>query len=192
MKIILASASERRRELLKWLVNDFEIIVSNEEEVLEDGLSIEKQSQKLAYIKAKSVFDKTTGNRIVIGSDTMVYKDNKLYGKPKDNNDAFNMLKTLSNSMHEVITSLCVLIQDGDEYKEYVTYDIAKMYLKEMSDEEINNWINNNYVLDKAGSYALQTKFSVFVKKIDGNFTTIVGFPIHKLYDIIKNYIKVA
>ena len=190
MKFILASGSERRRELLKWLIKDFEIIVSNEEEVLEDGLSIEEQSKKLAYIKAKSVFDKTTGDRIVIGSDTMVYKDNKLYGKPKDNNDAINMLKTLKNSMHEVITSLCVLIQDGSEYKEYVTYDIAKMYLKNMTDEEIKNWVTNNYVLDKAGSYALQTKFSVFVEKIDGNFTTIVGFPIHKLYDIIKNYIK--
>ena len=189
MKFILASGSERRRELLKWLVPDFEIIISDEEEVLEEGLPIEEQSKKLAYLKAKSVFDKTDGDRIVIGSDTMVYKDNKLYGKPNDNEDAFNMLKTLQNSMHEVITSLCVLIQEGNEYKEYITYDIAKLYLKEMSDEEIRNWVTNNYVLDKAGSYALQSKFSVFVDKLEGNYTTIVGFPIHKLYDIIKKYI---
>ncbi len=189
MKIILASASERRKELLKWLTPNFEIIVSNEEEIIEKELSIPEQSQKLAYIKAKSVFDKTSGNRIVIGSDTMVVKDNKLYGKPKDNNDAINMLHTLKNSSHEVITSLCVLIQDKNTYEEHITYDIAKLYLKDMTDEEIEKWVTTNYVLDKAGSYALQTKFSVFVDKIEGNFTTIVGFPIHKLYDIIKKYL---
>jgi septum formation protein len=91
--------------------------------------------------------------------------------------------------MHEVITSLCVLIQDGNEHKEYITYDIAKVYLKNMSDEEIENWVYNNKVLDKAGAYAIQGNFSVFVDKIDGNYNTIVGLPIHKLYDIIKKYI---
>ena len=189
MKIILASESERRKELLKYITSDFEINVSDIDESLEEGLSIEEQSKRLAYLKAKAVFDKTQGDRLVIGSDTMVYKDNKLYGKPIDNQDAINMLKTLNNSMHEVITSLCVLVQDGEEYKEYITYDIAKVYLKNMSDEEIENWVYNNKVLDKAGAYAIQGKFSVFVDKLDGNYNTIVGLPIHKLYDIIKKYI---
>lgn len=189
MRIILASNSERRKEFLKLLTNNFEIIPSNTDETLQNGLSIEDQSMKLAYLKAKSVFDSTTGNRIVIASDTMVIKDNKLYGKPKDNNDAFNMLKILKNSPHQVITSLSVLIQNGDKYEEHTTFDIATLYLKDMSDKEILDWINSQNVLDKAGSYALQSKFAVFVDKIDGNYTTIIGFPIHKLYDIIKKYL---
>jgi septum formation protein len=190
MDIILASNSERRKELLKLLTTNYKVIPSNIDESLEDGLEIEKQSMKLAYLKAKFVFDKTCGDRIVIGSDTMVIKNNKLYGKPKDNNDAFNMIKNLQNSMHQVITSLSVLIQEGNNYEEHTTFDIAKVYLKYMADEEILNWINSENVLDKAGGYAIQSKFSVFVNKIDGNENTIIGFPIHKLYDIIKKYLK--
>lgn len=189
MNIILASNSERRKELLKLLTTNYKVIPSYIDETLEDGLTIENQSMRLAYLKAKSIFNKTYGDRIVIGSDTMVIKNNKLYGKPKDNKDAFNMIKTLQNSMHEVITSLSVLIQDGANYEEHNTFDIAKVYLKPMIDEEILNWINSQNVLDKAGGYAIQSKFGVFVNKIDGNENTIIGFPIHKLYDIIKKYL---
>ena len=95
MKIILASQSPRRKELMDLLNINYEIIVSNADETLEKGLTIEEQAKKLSYIKAKTVFDKTSGDRIVIGSDTMVVKNGKIYGKPKDNQDAFKMLKEL-------------------------------------------------------------------------------------------------
>lgn len=191
MKIILASGSPRRKELLKLVVDDFEIMVSGVDETLEEGLTPEEQAARLAYIKAKDVFDKTDEDRIVIGSDTMVFKDNKLYGKPKDRSDAFNMIKELTSGTrtHEVITGLCVLVSKDGEVKEYRTYDKAKIFFKEMSDDEINKWLDTGNGMDKAGSYGVNTEFGVHVEKIDGNYTTVIGFPIHKLYDILKEYI---
>lgn len=111
MKIILASGSPRRRELLEMMSLKFETKPSNSDETFEEGLSIAEQSKRLAYIKAKSVFDETTGDRAVIGSDTMVIKDNKIYGKPHTREQAIEMLRDLSNSKHQVITSICVISQ---------------------------------------------------------------------------------
>lgn len=189
MRIILASQSPRRRELLDLIKIKYEVIPSNEDETFEEGLSIEEQSKRLAYIKAKSVFNKTEGDRIVIGSDTMVIYNNKVYEKPKDVEDARRMINDLKNQKHQVITSLCVLISKGNEYKEYIDYDIAEVYLKDISEDDIEKWINEGSPLDKAGAYAAQTEFAVHVDKIVGNYSTIVGLPVHKLYDVIKEYI---
>lgn len=189
MKIILASQSPRRKELMDLMGLNYEVIVSHADETFEDGLKIEEQSKRLGYIKAKAVFDKTQGDRIVIGSDTMVLKGNEVLEKPKNKEDAIRMLNLLKNTDHRVITSLTVLIQDGDKYTEYVDYDIAKVYFKDMSEKEILKWIEEGNPYDKAGGYAIQSKFGVFVDKIEGNYFTVVGLPIHKLYDVIKNYI---
>ena len=97
MRIILASKSPRRKELMDLLGIDYEIIVSNVDETLEEGLSLEEQSKRLAFIKAKAVFDKIEGDKIVIGSDTIVVKDGKIYGKPKDREDAINMINSIKN-----------------------------------------------------------------------------------------------
>lgn len=189
MKIILASQSPRRKELMDLMGLNYGVIVSYADETFEDGLTIEEQSKRLGYIKAKAVFDKTQGDRIVIGSDTMVLKGNEVLEKPKNKEDAIRMLNLLKNTDHRVITSLTVLIQDGDKYTEYVDYDIAKVYFKDMSEKEILKWIEEGNPYDKAGGYAIQSKFGVFVDKIEGNYFTVVGLPIHKLYDVIKNYI---
>lgn len=186
MKIILASKSPRRKELLTLMGLDYDVIVSDVDESFEKGLSLEEQSKRLAYIKAKAVFERTKGNRIIIGSDTMVIKNGNLYGKPKDKNDAINMLNNLKNTFHEVITSLCVLVEKNGEYKEYLTYDTAKVYFKNMTEKEIYRWIESGNPYDKAGGYAIQSAFGVFVDKIEGNYFTVVGLPIHKLYDILK------
>lgn len=111
MKIILASQSPIRKELLTQMELEAEVIVSNVDETFEEGLTIEEQSKKLAYKKTKKVFEETQGNRIVIGADTMIIKDNKVYGKPKDKQDAINMLNELKNTSHTAITSLCVMIE---------------------------------------------------------------------------------
>lgn len=186
MKIILASASSRRKELLDMMGLKFEVKVSNSDETFEEGLSIEEQSKRLAYIKAKSIFDETSGDRIVIGSDTMVLKDEKVYGKPKDRKEAMEMLEDLSNSKHRVITSICVISQKGSEYKEQIDYDIAEVYFKKMTREEIETWIDRDQPYDKAGAYAVQSEFGVHIEKINGNYFTVVGLPIHKLYDMLK------
>ena len=123
MRIILASKSPRRKELMDLIVKNYEIIVSDVDETHVGNLKIEEESKRLAYIKAKKVFNETTGDRIVIGSDTMVIKDNVVYEKPKDNEDAKRMLRELQGEKHEAITSLCVLIQENGIYKEYIDYD---------------------------------------------------------------------
>lgn len=189
MKIILASQSPRRKELLDLMGLNYEVIVSNADEKLEDGLAIEEQSKKISYVKAKTVFDKTSGDRIVIGSDTIVVKNNKIYGKPKDELDAKNMLLEFKNSKVQVITSFAVLLEDGEKYKEYIDYDIADIYIKDMTDEEIDKWIQTGDAMDKAGAFAIQSEFCVFIDKIVGNYTTVVGLPVHKLYECLKEYI---
>ena len=189
MKVILASKSPRRKELMELLGIKYEIIVSEAEEILEEGLTIEEQSKRLGYIKAKAVFDKTSGDRIVIGSDTMVVKDGKLFGKPKDKQDAINMLNILKNDRHQVITSIAILIEKDGKYEEHIDCDIAEVYVSDMNDEEIEKWIEIGNVYDKAGAYAIQSEFGVFVDKIEGNYSTVIGLPINKVYKILKQYI---
>ena len=192
MNIILASGSPRRKELLKLIVPKFEVIVSNEDETLEGKITPQEQATRLSYIKAKNVYNRTTGDRIIIGSDTMVVKQGKIYGKPQNRKQAKEMIEELlsGDRTHKIITGLSVMIQKNGEYSEFKTFDEVKVYFKEISDEEIENWINTGNAMDKAGAYGIQNEFCVFIEKIEGNYTTAVGLPTHRLYDIIKNYIK--
>jgi len=191
MKYILASGSPRRRELLKYIVKDFEIQVSGIDETLIDGLTPAEQVTRLAYIKARDIFERTNGDRIVIGSDTVVTRNGKIYGKPKDNANAKAMINEFleGDRTHSIMTGLCVLIEKDGTYKEYKTYDEVKVFLKDISDEDIDRWIATGKAMDKAGAYAIQDEFGVHIDKIEGNYYTIVGLPIHKLYDIIKPYV---
>lgn len=193
MKIILASKSPRRREILSMITDNFEVIVSNVDETIDKKLTNEEQVKHLAYIKAKAVFDETKnmGDRIVIGSDTIVVKDGKIYGKPKNHDDAFNMLSDLKNAKHEVMTGLCVMIQKEGKTTEILDIDITSVYINDISEKELEKWIATNEAYDKAGGYAIQGKFGVFIEKIEGNYFTVVGLPIHKVYKAIKAYIDV-
>lgn len=192
MRIILASGSPRRKELLKLVVPKFEIIVSNIDEKLKEGLTPQEQASRLAYIKAKDIYDKTNGDRIVIGADTIVSKKEKIYGKPKDKNKAKQMINELleGDKVHSIITGLSVIIDKNGEYNEYKIFDEVKVFLKNMSQNEIDDWINTGNAMDKAGAYGIQNEFCVFVDKIEGNYTSAVGLPTHKLYDIIKKEVK--
>lgn len=189
MRVILASGSPRRKELLSSITNDLEVIVSNCDESFKDGLNIEEQSKQIAFAKAKAVFDETSGDRLVIGSDTMVLKGEKVYGKPKNKEDAFNMLTELQNNMHKVITSISVLIQKGEKYIEYIDYDISKVYISKMDSDEIYKWLATGKAMDKAGAYAVQEDFRKYVEKIEGNYDTIMGLPTHMVYNILKQYL---
>lgn len=134
---------------------------------------------------------KTSGDRIVIGSDTIVTKKGKIYGKPKSRENAIQMIKELleGDRTHSVITGLSILIEKDGVYKEYKTFDEVKVFLKEMSEQEIEKWVDSGKAMDKAGAYGIQNEFCVFVDKIDGNYTSIVGLPTQKVYDVLKNYI---
>lgn len=187
MRIILASGSPRRKELLQLVVPKFEIIVSKVAERLLEEITVEEQVTNLAYKKAISVFSQTDGNRIVIGADTIVVKNGKIYGKPKDKKQAKEFIKELleGDKEHYIITGLSILMHKDGQTKEYNTYDKVKVYLKDISDEEIESWIETGNAMDKAAAYGIQNEFCVFVEKIEGNYTTAVGLPTHKVYDII-------
>ena len=189
MRVILASKSPRRKELMDLLGIDYEIIVSEADETIEEGLTLEEQSKRLGLVKAKAVFDQTSGDRIVIGSDTLVVKDGKLFGKPKDREDAINMINAIKNDKHQVITSVAILVQKDGEYKEYLDCDITDVYVADMTDKEIESWIDTGKAYDKAGAYAIQLEFAKHIEKIDGSYSSMVGLPINKVYNILKEYI---
>ena len=191
MKIILASQSPRRREILSMITHNFEVIVSNVDEVIDKTLTNEEQVKHLAYIKAKAVFDETKalGDRIVIGSDTIVVKDGKIYGKPKNHEEALTMLNDLKNAKHEVMTGLCIIMQKDGKIIENLDIDITSVYINDISQKEMDDWIATNEAYDKAGGYAIQGKFGVFIEKIEGNYFTVVGLPVQKVYQAIKAYL---
>lgn len=191
MKVILASASPRRKELLQLIVPDFEIIVSGADETLEEGLTPQEQVTRLAHIKAKSIYESTIGDRIIIGSDTIVTKNGKIYGKPKSREHAKIMLNELleGDKVHSIMTGLSIIIEKDGECKEYNTFDEIKVYFKDISDKEIEKWLDTGNAMDKAAAYGIQNEFCVFIEKIEGNYTSAVGLPTQKVYDIIKEYI---
>ena len=188
MKIILASKSPRRKELMDLLNINYEVIVSDADETLEDGLSMEEQSKRLALIKAKAVFDETNGDRIVIGADTLVYKGNKKLGKPGNIENTIKMLNELKNTTHQVCTGIAVLAQKGDIYNEFVDCSSTSIHMKDLTDSEIEEWIATGKAFDKAGGYAIQDEFAKFIDKIDGNYSSVVGLPIDMVYDAIKKF----
>ncbi len=188
MRIILASSSPRRQELMKLLDVPFEVMTKSVDETFSGNQSIYEQSMEISERKAMAVYENIKDDVIVIGSDTVVVFNNKIYGKPKDYNDAFRMLKEFSNNTHEVLSSLCLLVRkDGREYKE-LTYDKCDVTIDEMEDKEIEEWINNNDVYTKAGAYAIQEGFGKYIKNVSGDYFSIVGFPVHKLYNLLKKY----
>ena len=191
MKIILASGSPRRKELLKLVIPQFDIMISGVDEKIEKNLTVEQQVTKLSYIKAKDIYDKTDGDRIIIGADTIVVKNNKIYGKPKNKEDAKQIIKELldGDRTHRVLTGLTIIYEKDGEYQEYKLYDEAKIFLKNITDEEIEKWIATGNAMDKAGAYGIQNEFCVHVEKVEGNYMTVLGLPVHKLYDIIKGLI---
>ena len=187
MKIILASKSPRRKELLELMgIQDFEVKVSNVDETLKENLTIQEQIKDLAHRKAKAVLDTMSEDCIVIGADTIVVKNGKIYGKPKTKQEAYEMLKELSNDIHQVVTGVCVLKQENGKVTCYVDEDTTQIEIKPLTDQEIIDWINSGEAMDKAGAYAIQGKFAVHIHKMNGNYHSVMGLPINKLYDIMK------
>lgn len=186
MKVILASQSPRRAALLDLAKVDFEVMPSNYEEKIKSGANIEEQAKELAYGKALDVFNNTQGDRAIIGADTIVVKNNKVYGKPKDRAEAIKMLRELQGDYHIVYTSLSILIEYHEEYKEYKELCKTMIEVVPMTDAEIIEYVDSEEPYDKAGAYAIQSYFSRYIEKIDGNYMSVIGLPIDKVYKILK------
>ena len=183
MKIILASNSPRRKELLSKNNIDFEIIKSNVDEVIDLKKTVLENVMELAKIKCLDVYNKNI-DRVVLAADTIVALDNKIYGKPKNEDDAFKMLEELSDNTHEVITAVCVASSKGID----VDYSISKVTFKKMSKEEIKEYIDTKEPMDKAGSYAIQGIGSKFILSYDGEFDNIVGLPMKLVLEMLKKH----
>ena len=185
MDIVLASASPRRQELLTRLTNDFQIIVSNfdESSVKYDGNVCEYVST-LALNKAKGVLDSVTNHSVIIGCDTIVFYNNNILGKPKDEEDAYSMLKMLSNEVHFVYSSIAII--DSKTKNTKVECVCTEVKFMSLSDDIINEYIKTGEPLDKAGAYGIQDKGALFVEKINGCYYNVVGLSINRLYSMLK------
>lgn len=188
MKIILASKSPRRKALMDLAGFDYEILISDVDETIDEEMTLEKKSIEIAFRKAKSIFDNTQGDRIIIAADTLVIKDDEAFGKPKTRQEAISMLKKLQGAMHKIYTSLVVLVENKGEYKEYKELFPVEVFVKTIDTNEIENYVDVNFddVYDKAGAYAIQGRFSIFIDKIIGSYSSALGLPIQRVYDILK------
>ena len=188
MKVILASASPRRKEILQNTKLNFDIQKSDIEEVILENESPEAMVVRLAYEKAFDVAKRNT-DRLVIGADTIVALDNEVLGKPKDQNEAYQMIKRLSNKTHKVITGISLInLKENKIIKDYV---VSFVTFKDLSEDSIKDYINTNESLDKAGAYGIQGYGALLVKNIQGDYFNIVGLPISKLSDLLKDHFDI-
>lgn len=185
MKIILASQSPRRAALLDLAQIEYEIFPSNFEEKI-NTFDIEEKSKELAYGKALDVFNNTQGDRTIIGADTFVVKNNKIYGKPVDRSDAIKMLRELQGGTYTAYTSLSILIEYRGKYKEFKEVQKVDVTISSMTDAEIIEYVDSEEPYDKAGAHAIQSCFAKFIEKIDGDYMSVIGLPINRVYKILK------
>ena len=178
-KIILASGSPRRQQFLKDLDLEFEIRLKDIEEIYPENLKAEEITNYLAELKASAFEGEILVNEILVTSDTLVWLNGKAIGKPKDYDDAFQILKLLSNQTHEVITSVCF----KTNLKTETIFDITKVSFKVLSDVEIHYYLKKYKPFDKAGAYGIQDWIGlVGITKIEGSYTNVVGLPTEKVY----------
>jgi len=185
MKIILASASPRRKEILKKITNNFIVYPSNfDESSIPINNNVEEYCKNLALQKAIDISNKFP-SKYVIGADTIVYCNNKILGKPKNNLDAKKHLLLLSNKKHIVYTGVAVVNKSKIIQKSFI--DKTSVLFHKLDINDINYYIKNYKPFDKAGSYAIQDWSSIFVKKINGCFYNVVGFPLSKFHKLFSS-----
>lgn len=181
MRVILASASPRRKELLKKIFDVFEIIPSEVEETYPEKIEVNEIPVYLADKKATSVFVENP-DALVIASDTVVLLDDMILGKPSDKNDAFFMLSMLSGKQHKVVTGVAVIYRNMK-----ITMNVeTAVNFYDLSKREILEYIETGEPMDKAGAYGIQGYGSKFVKSIIGDYNNVVGLPVSALYQTLK------
>ncbi|MDV7696647.1 Maf family nucleotide pyrophosphatase [Chryseobacterium soli] len=182
MKILLASQSPRRKELLSSLGFDFEVIKIDCEEILPEHIEIKDAASYLSELKADT-FENLAEDEVLITADTIVAINDTILGKPKDAADARKMLLELSGKTHQVYTGITIKTSS----KMITETDVADVELEILSDEEIEYYIQNYKPFDKAGSYGIQEWLGMAkIKKLSGSFYTIMGLPTHLVYKILK------
>ncbi|MGL4738654.1 MAG: Maf family protein [Cellulosilyticaceae bacterium] len=182
-KVILASGSPRRKELMKLIPVPFDVAVKEVDETLIEGLSAEENVMQLAKKKALAVAQ-SFKEQWVLGCDTVVICDGQILGKPRDEVHAKEMLGLLSGRAHEVVTGVCMVKQDEDKVELF--FDRTIVYFKELSDREVSYYIETREPMDKAGAYGIQGYASIFISRIEGDYYNVMGLPIQLVYDYLK------
>ncbi len=189
-QFILASNSPRRREILTMLGIDFEVIVSDCDENIENGLSPNTAVCELARRKAEAVFRDlpNADNCIVLGSDTMVWDGTRPLGKPKDKDDAYNTLMSLSDKEHSVFTGIALIGNIDGKTVSVSEAAETKVVFAELSEAEVRSYVDSGEPLDKAGSYGIQGRGGIFVKELHGDYYNVVGLPISLMRQMLKRH----
>lgn len=177
-KIILASGSPRRKELLRQIGVTFEVVKAEGEEIITSSVPTEAV-QELSMQKAREVADKCDGT-VIIGADTVVAADGQILGKPKSREDAVHMLGMLQGRDHEVITGVTVILKNSGKVLNFA--EVTKVHVFPMTRTQIENYADSGEPMDKAGAYGIQGLFAVYVSGIEGDYNNVVGLPIGRLY----------
>lgn len=185
MRIILASASPRRRELMKLIIEDFTAVSTNCDETLPCGISPLEASKYLAELKARSVSEQYQDS-VIIGCDTTVICNGKLLGKPQDNKQCREFLYMLSGRIHQVATGCCIIC--GDVIRSFTV--VTDVTFRKLSDEDIMWYISTDEPYDKAGGYGIQGRGALLIEKINGDYFNVVGLPVSRLNQELKLFIK--
>lgn len=185
INIILASKSPRRQELLSQIGIEYSVFGTDFDEtsVIYDGTNIDKYVIELAKGKCEEAL-KHNKHKIILGADTVVFYKNKILGKPKDKKEAFEYLKELSNDIHKVITG--VYIHNDINNKSVSKAVFTEVKVQNLSDEEIEWYINSDTVLDAAGAYRIQKGFSRYIEYIKGSYSNVVGLPVNAVYNLLR------
>ncbi len=184
-KIILASKSPRRKALMEGLGIEFEQRTKETDESFPATLTPEEVAGYLSEKKAKAFTGEMKSSELIIASDTIVVMNGEILGKPKDYLEALQMLQKLSGNMHQVFTAVTIM----DDNKIQTFTDMTKVYMKDFSNEEIEYYVSLYHPLDKAGAYGIQEWIGyIAVEKIEGSYFTVMGLPVHLVYDVLKNW----
>ena len=178
-KIILASQSPRRAEILRMIGVNFKVDSSNINEKMNQKIEQNEIAMNISKAKAEKISQKYPNN-IIIGADTIVVYNEKIFGKPKDKNESRKMLKALSGNCHKVITGVTIMNKKLGVLKTFS--ETTKVFVKKIPRNQIEFYVNNYNTLDKAGSYGIQEWFSVWIKKINGCYYNVMGLPVSKLH----------
>lgn len=185
-RIILASASPRRRELLEQIGLEFEVIPSNAEEMItseEPGEVVRELSRQKAADVAAGISE-----GIVIGSDTIVYHEGHIMGKPADRNEARRMLRSIQGNTHSVFTGVTVIVKENGQSTCHTFFRETKVRVYPMTDQETEKYLDTGEPMDKAGAYGIQGRFAAWIESIEGDYNTVVGLPVSALWQVLKQY----
>ena len=185
-KLILASGSKRRYDILKNVGYEFDVIIPGVDEDLMGELPPSELVIKLSEMKARAVLSKACESSVILASDTVVELDNIILGKPEDKAHAASMLESLSGKTHRVYTGVCII--DAYSQREISFYEKCIVHMNTITHEQIHEYIETGQPMDKAGSYGIQGPGGLFVSAIEGDFFTVCGLPVSRVYEVLKSF----